>query len=166
MQPLPKLYRETNKLEFVSRDAEMRAAPVNPEWILEGAPVARNAVLSTSHDGCASTFFWDCTAGRFDWYYDIDETICILGGAVSILDDSGVERCLNVGDTAFFPAGSHAVWHVESYVRKVAFCRSQLPKVFSYTKRAGKAMMQILTSARARSSEVGAGSREETRRKL
>lgn len=68
------IYSETNKVKFVSGDTEMRPAPVNPEWILEGVPVARSAVLSTSHDGCASSFFWDCTAGRFNWYYDIDET--------------------------------------------------------------------------------------------
>jgi uncharacterized protein len=144
MSALEQIYSETKKIEFVPSDAEMRPAPVNPEWILEGAPVARNAVLSTSHDGFASTFFWDCTAGRFNWYYDIDETICILEGSAIIRDDSGVERRLEVGDTAFFPFGSHAVWHVESYVRKVAFFRSPLPGYLLAPKRAAKAMLQIL----------------------
>ena|SRR5271165_5281570 len=144
MSPSVQIYCKTNKIKFVSSDAQMRPAPVNPEWILEGAPVARTAVLSTSHDGCASSFFWDCTAGRFNWYYDIDETVCILEGSAIIRDDSGVERRLEVGDTAFFPFGSHAVWHVESYVRKVAFFRSPLPAFLAVPKRAAKAMLQML----------------------
>jgi len=133
-----------SKIEFVPGHVEMKSAPICPEWILNGDPVFRNAVLSTSPDGLATTFFWDSTAGQFNWFYDIDETLCILEGSVIIRADSGVESRLNVGDTAFFPAGSHAVWHVESYVRKVAFLRRPLPRILLYPKRVIRAGLQFL----------------------
>src|SRR5207244_5120854 len=106
---------------------DLTISPINPAWIIEGAPVARNAILSRSADGTACTIAWDCTAGRFDWYYDFDETIHIQEGAVIVDDGHGPARRLGPGDVAFFPAGSHAIWHVEHYVRKVAFCRKILP---------------------------------------
>jgi len=114
-------------IEFIAADVELRACPIRPEWIVEGAPVARNAILSRSADGGACTLIWDCTAGRFNWHYDIDETVYVLEGCVLVLDDAGVTHRLGPGDSALFPAGSHAVWHVESYVRKVAFCRNPVP---------------------------------------
>lgn len=102
-------------------------APINPAWIIEGEPVARNAILSRSADGTACTIAWDCTSGRFNWHYDFDETVHIQEGAVTVDDGHGPARRLVPGDVAFFPAGSHAIWHVEDYVRKVAFCRKILP---------------------------------------
>jgi hypothetical protein len=35
---------------------------------------------------------------------------------------------LSAGDTIFFPAGTRAEWHVEDYIRKIAFCRIPLPR--------------------------------------
>lgn len=139
--------QETKKIEFVSRDAEMKPAPIPSDWILDGAPVTRNSLLSTSGDGYASTYFWDCTAGRFHWYYDTDETVCILDGSVVVRDDSGVERRLEVGDVAYFPAGSHAVWHVEAYVRKVAFFRGQLPAALLWVRRVAKEALRLAKQA-------------------
>ncbi len=40
---------------------------------------------------------------------------------------SGSSRLVVAGDTIFFPAGSQAEWTVESYIRKLAFCRTPLP---------------------------------------
>jgi len=48
--------------------------PIQAAWILDGNPVARAELLSSSADGTASTYFWDCTAGRFNWFYSFDET--------------------------------------------------------------------------------------------
>jgi uncharacterized cupin superfamily protein len=115
------------KIEFATSDVALSSCPIRPEWIVEGAPIARNAVLSRSADGGACTLIWDCTAGLFNWRYDIDETVYVIEGGVVVRDDAGIERRLGPGDTAFFPAGSHAVWRVESYVRKVAFCRNPVP---------------------------------------
>lgn len=109
------------------RDVVMKPCPVNPAWVIEGSPVARNFVLSRSVDGSATALLWDCTRGAFNWYYDIDETVHVLEGRAIIKDDSGVERVIEPGDHVLFRAGSHAVWRVDDYVRKVAFCRSPVP---------------------------------------
>ena len=70
---------------------------------------------------------WDCTAGRFQWHYDIDETVHFVEGSVTISSDGMAARRFGPGDVIFFPAGSTATWEVESYVRKVAFCRRVTP---------------------------------------
>ncbi len=102
-------------------------SPIRTTWILAGKPVARVALLSSSADGTASTYYWDCTAGRFNWYYSFDETLHILEGSVMLKAPSGSSRLVVAGDTIFFPAGSQAEWTVESYIRKLAFCRTPLP---------------------------------------
>src|ERR1700722_12872146 len=106
----------------------IRLAPsaINKDWILEGAPAARSSVLSRSADQTACTIMWDCTAGKFRWFYDFDETVHFLEGSV-VIDDGDGPRRLGSGDVVFFPAGSSAVWTVETYVRKLAFCRKVLP---------------------------------------
>src|ERR1700728_4755965 len=96
--------------------------PIQPSWILEGKPVARLELLSSSADGTASTYFWDCTAGRFNWFYSFDETFHILEGEVTLKYPSGASHHVTTGDTVFFPAGSSAEWTGDHYVRKLAFC--------------------------------------------
>jgi uncharacterized cupin superfamily protein len=102
-------------------------APINSDWILDGNPVARIELLSSSADGTASTYFWDCTAGRFNWYYTFDETLFILEGSVTLKDPAGTSRHVVAGDTIFFPTGTRAEWTVDGYIRKLAFCRTPLP---------------------------------------
>ena len=105
----------------------LHSAPINPAWILAGTPMARNRELSHSADRTAWTMMWDCTAGRFEWHYDIDETVHFVEGSVTITADGMATRRLGPGDVVFFPAGSKATWEIDSYVRKVAFCRKVLP---------------------------------------
>src|SRR5476651_2157954 len=102
-------------IKIGNQAVSLDAAPINPKWILEGKPVARNKVLSTSADGTATTLIWDCTAGRFNWIYSIDETLYILEGSVTLKDPAGNSRLVVAGDTVFFPAGSQAEWTVDSY---------------------------------------------------
>jgi len=113
----------------------LNPAPIRPDWVLEGNPITRNQVLSSSADGTASTLIWDCTAGRFNWFYDIDETIYVIQGGVVVKDFGGLPRRLQAGDTIFFPAGARAEWHVEHYIRKIAFCRAPLPRPVRVAKR-------------------------------
>lgn len=134
----------TSTIEFRTGNVSLNACPIRAEWILEGAPVARNAILSRSADGGACTLIWDCTAGLFNWVYDIDETVYVLEGSVVVRDETGVTRRLGVGDTAFFPAGSKAVWHVESYVRKVAFCRNPVPAPVMFAMRAVRKLARMV----------------------
>lgn len=108
-------------------DVRMTSCPINPSWVIEGAPVARNFILSQSLDGSATGLLWDCTRGVFNWHYDIDETVYVLEGGARITDDDGVEHSIGPGDHVLFRAGSHAVWRVDDYIRKVAFCRNPVP---------------------------------------
>ena len=113
---------------FNGDDVQMKPAPINAGWIIEGAPVARNFLLSKAKEGGAYTMLWDCTAGVFNWYYDSDETVYVLNGSVVVRETGGLEHKLGPGDHILFRAGSHAVWHVDSYVRKVAFLRTPVPR--------------------------------------
>ena len=133
------------KIEFAFADhAPLQPAPINADWIIEGEPVARNALLSRSEDGDAFTVIWDCTSGLFDWRYSIDETVYILEGSVIVEDEAGGIRRLEAGATAFFPAGSRAKWRVESYVRKVAFCRRPPHRGYVLAKKVAKATLRTV----------------------
>jgi uncharacterized protein len=113
-------------IKFGTVQSQLGPAPIQSNSILEGNPIARNQLLSKSADGLASTYFWDCTAGRFNWHYGIDETVYVLEGSVIVRARDGVPQTLKAGDTAFFPAGSSAEWIVESYVRKICFLRTPM----------------------------------------
>src|SRR5580698_8990365 len=106
---------------------DLVANPIQSSWILDGKPQARLELLSSSADGTASTYFWDCTAGKFNWFYSFDETFHILEGEVTLKSPSGKSQRVAAGDTVFFPVGSSAEWTVHKYVRKLAFCRVPLP---------------------------------------
>jgi uncharacterized cupin superfamily protein len=131
-------------IKFATDPACFKSSPIRPSWILEGAPVARIELLSSSEDGTASTYFWDCTAGRFNWYYTFDETLYILEGSVSLKDSSGASRLVRAGDTIFFPTGSMAEWTVEKYIRKLAFCRSPLPGYFVGARRIARRLKGLV----------------------
>ena len=105
---------------------QLKPAPIKPAWILAGEPQARAAQQSAASDRCASTAMWDCTAGTFRWYFGEDETVVILEGDVFVTAEDGTERLLKAGDVGYFRAGTWAVWHVDHYVRKIAFMRLPL----------------------------------------
>ena len=65
-----------------------------------------------SEDGFVSHWTWDCTAGRFRWYYEVDETIVIITGSVSIQVDDDPPVVLQTGDAAYFAAGHWVTWTV------------------------------------------------------
>jgi uncharacterized protein len=102
---------------------ELTDAPIPDDWILEGNPVARNKLVATSTDGSASTYIWECTAGRFNWFYGIDETVYLLQGSIVVTDGVETHR-LSAGDTFFFATGTRYEWTIDQYVRKVAFMHS------------------------------------------
>ena len=109
-------------------------ADIPQAWILEGNPVARNRLLAGSSDELASTYMWDCTAGRFNWFYDTDEVIHVLEGSVIVEDEGGVRRRLQAGDTFLFPAGSMYHWTVTSYIRKIAFLHAPLSRRMQFVR--------------------------------
>ena len=103
--------------------------PIEPSWILEGAPRARGRVLVQSADRLVSSGLWECTAGRFQWTFGWDEFVHILEGEVTISQPGGMTVTLKPGDTAHFPLGLKTEWHVPSYVRKVFTVRTREPFV-------------------------------------
>lgn len=114
----------------------MTPAPINPDWILAGTPVARAGEIVRSTDGTTTSAVWDCTAGTFNWYFGVDETVHILEGEVEVSAPGFGTRRLGPGDVALFRAGSSARWHVPHYVRKIAFCRHPLPWPMGFAVRA------------------------------
>jgi uncharacterized protein len=124
---------------------ELKPCPIDPSWILEGLPTARISVLSDgSSDASAFTVMWDCTAGRFNWFYSIDETVFILEGAVTLTLPSGATRQLVAGSSYFFGRGTQAQWQVDSYVRKVAFCHEPMSAKLFTAKRLFRALKRLV----------------------
>lgn len=125
----------SSDIQFGNVKVDLEVRPFVPGWVLEGNPVSRNCTLSSSRDGLASTMVWDCTAGRFNWFYSFDESLYILEGSVVIKDEAGAIHTLSAGDTIFFPLGARAEWTVATYVRKIAFCRNPLPPPIHFVNR-------------------------------
>ncbi len=101
--------------------------PIDPDWILEGAPQAMCKNLSRIGNDWTVVDHWSCTAGKFRWHYYVDETILILEGEAFIRDRNGVEYHAVPGKTLSFPDGSSADWHVPDYIRKIAFNQKSVP---------------------------------------
>jgi uncharacterized cupin superfamily protein len=127
-------------------------SPIRTSWILAGKPIARVALLSSSADGTASTYYWDCTAGRFNWFYAFDETLHILEGSVHLKSTSGSSRLAVAGDTIFFPAGSHVEWTVDKYIRKLAFCRTPLSSYLVLVRDIGRTLKRLMNGGKQQES--------------
>ena len=133
--------------------------PIEPSWIIEGNPLAQSSVLSQSADGLASTIVWQCSAGKFNWYYDFDETILILEGAIVLENDTMPPTRYGPGDVIFFKDGAHAKWHIEDHVRKLAFCRKTHPVLLAFAFRVLSKIMRTLmpSGKRQPASLLGSG---------
>lgn len=134
-------------IEAASLTAKLLPSPINPSWIIEGNPQASSRVLSKSKDGSAWTAVWECTEGKFDWHYDLDETILILEGSIVLESDTSPPIRYGVGDVILFREGTHARWHVEGYVKKLAFLRSVNPALIGFGLRALRACKRKLSLA-------------------
>jgi hypothetical protein len=122
-------------IEIAKLTVDLTPRPIDPSWILEGRPEASCCVLSQSVDGLATTMVWHCTEGKFDWFYDFDETVLILDGSIVLENDELPPMRYTAGDVIFFKDGAHAKWHVEGHVKKLAFCRKTSPVWFGFALR-------------------------------
>lgn len=132
---LPLLMQKLPAPPLVAAEAfglELKDAPIEPAWILAGAPRARIAEHSRSADEAAVTAVWDCTEGQFRWYFGWDETVIILEGEVHVTAEDGTERVLKAGDIAYFKGKTWATWTVETYVKKIAFVRKPFPAPIAF----------------------------------
>ena len=92
-----------SSIKYGIGEVTLGSAGINPNWILEGNPIARNKLLSQSADGSASSYMWDCTAGRFNWFYDVDETVYVIEGGVVVKEAAGVARRLSAVTCIIIP---------------------------------------------------------------
>jgi len=111
----------------VSAKVALSDAPIEKSWILEGRPVARNAVLAQSADRSTKTVLWERSEGAFTWHYAFDETIYFLEGSVTIQRPAEKARTKGAGGFIHFSVGDRALWTVHGRIRKVAFCRNPPP---------------------------------------
>jgi uncharacterized cupin superfamily protein len=133
-------------------NVDLKPSPIEPSWIIEGNPEARSHRLSTSACGTATTLIWSCTKGKFNWYYDLDETIMILEGSTVIESDGMPPKRYGTGDVVFFREGAHAKWHIEKYVKKVAFLRQTNPVGLGYAIRAINKLKRVSSTLSGRRS--------------
>ena len=109
-------------------DVALEPSPIDPTWILDGMPMARDGRWTQSLDGTTTHWVWDCTAGTFNWYFALEETIQIREGEVTVSSADQPPRTLRAGDAAVFPAHAWAQWHIPRYVRKPAVLRPHAPR--------------------------------------
>ena len=122
-------------------ERELQPAPINPAWIRSGSPRARYAHVAGSADGRALTCLWECSAGEFDWHYDLEETVYVLGGSVVLESESLPPTRYGAGDVIFFKRGATVRWYVEDHIRKLAFCRGRPESIL---RRAARVLQQRL----------------------
>jgi uncharacterized cupin superfamily protein len=134
-------------IETANLVVNLMSRPIEPSWIIEGNPVAQCSVLSKSADGLASTMVWQCSEGKFNWYYDFDETILILEGSIVVESDTMAPTRYGAGDVIFFRDGAHAKWHVEGHVKKLAFCRKTQPVLLGFALRVFSKIKRTLMPA-------------------
>jgi uncharacterized cupin superfamily protein len=137
-------------IEIAKLTVDLTPRPIEPSWIIEGKPDATWCVLSKSADGLASTMVWHCTAGKFNWYYDFDETILILEGGIVLESDTMPPARYGPGDVIFFKDGALARWHVESHVKKLAFCRKTQPVWLGFALRVVLKLKKMFSPAGSR----------------
>ena len=137
-------------IEIARLTADLTSRPIESSWIIEGNPEASASILSQSSDGLACTMVWHCTEGKFNWFYDFDETVLILDGSIVLESDGMPPQRYVAGDVIFFKDGAHAKWHVEGHVRKLAFCRKTSPYWFGFALRVFLKLRKIILPASER----------------
>jgi uncharacterized cupin superfamily protein len=133
-------------IETAHCNLDLKPSPIEPSWIIEGNPEARSGLLSMSACMTASALIWSCTEGKFNWHYDLDETIMILEGSIVLEGEGMPPKRYGVGDVIHFRRGAHAKWHVEGYVKKIAFLRHTTPIGFGFAIRAANKLRSLTTS--------------------
>jgi len=123
---------------------DLESSPISPAWILSGTPETRSKELARSHDRTSYVMVWECTAGRFNWHYNKDETLVVISGAAVLTYEKGGERRIGPGDIVFFPAATSCTWDVPEYIRKVAFLRHTMPRPLGFCVLAWNKLLRIV----------------------
>ena len=152
---MSKIHRDF--IQTANTTSKLKPSPIEPSWIIEGNPIAQSSLISKSADGLAWTVVWQCSEGKFNWYYNVDETLLILEGSIVLESDTMPPTRYGPGDTIFFRNGAHARWHVEGRVRKLAFCRTTQPMIFGFALRLFNKLKRIVLPKQQAASLLGSG---------
>jgi uncharacterized protein len=137
-------------IEVANTATHLTPSPIEPSWIIEGNPVAQSSVLFKSADGLARIIVWECSKGKFNWYYDLEETLLILEGSVVLGNDTMSPTRYGPGDVICFKDGAHAKWLVESRVKKLSFLQMNQPVLLGFALRVLSKIKRTLVSGRHR----------------
>ena len=99
-------------------DTDLVSWALPADWVLEGTPDARGAVISRSDDSRIIRGVWECTPGRFNWVFSYDETLVVVSGRATVELDTGEQLELEPGVMAFFGRGHDSTWTVHETLRK------------------------------------------------
>ena len=91
---------------------------------IEGHPVARAHQVLHGPAGLRGGF-WDCTSGRFRWFYGVDEVIYVLEGEAHLTAPDGTSHRIGAGEMFHFVQGTEWIWHVPTYIHKAFFLRTR-----------------------------------------
>ncbi|WP_315762563.1 MULTISPECIES: cupin domain-containing protein [unclassified Bradyrhizobium] len=137
-------------IETANLNVDLKPAPIEPSWIIEGNPQATSCTVAYSSDGIGCAIVWHCTEGKFNWHYDFDETILILEGSIVLDSADMAPKRYGPGDVIFFRDGAHARWHVEGHVKKLAYCQKTQPYLVGLAGRAINKLKRMLTAPNGR----------------
>lgn len=127
---------------------ELDPDPIRGDWILSGAPQAASKILARSRDWLSILVVWECGAGRFKWHYTREETLVVVSGGASVLDERGVERHFGAGDVVSFPDGTSCIWTIEDRIRKIALVRETVWAPLGMAAKTCKKVARTLTLGR------------------
>ena len=120
---------------------EFDLMPINPDWVLEGAPRARAKVLASSEDGTIWIMAWDCSAGRFRRPL---RTKSSISSRAKRLSPTSADKS-SVSVPAIWPS-STSTWHVPVHVRKLAVLHHAMPVSLSLALRALRRARRLFPS--------------------
>src|SRR4051812_17859502 len=100
-------------------------SPPRTQQIVSRSPGARGRTVGISPHGPLSYNLWDCTAGRLRWVYRSDEILHILEGSATLQPEGEPPRKIGPGDVVYLAKGLVVHWEIESYIKKLAICRSE-----------------------------------------
>ena len=97
---------------------ELQPAPIDPSWIISGAPEFSMSVFERSEFWATSSGIWQAVGpGSFEWHYTVDEDIYVLEGSAEIAY-MGKTFTIHAGESTRFVAGTSATWVVKDHIRK------------------------------------------------
>lgn len=122
---------------------DLNPAPIRPEWVLEGSPMAWSREVARSRDRMSQVVVWECSAGLFMWHYSKDESLIVISGEAFLTTESGQELRLGPGDVGFFPAGTTCTWRVPGPLRKVAILGEPMWGPLGFVVKAWNRLLQM-----------------------